>query len=102
MRLSDVKRLAVKKQIRVRFTLSDGTYCIVNEHGVGTVPDLQGPPGFDLEEEFGRATEFSVESANVEKGRDARKQMTVVRREQLEQMTGAEGGSTVAVPEHEE
>jgi len=99
MRLNDLRRLAVKKQLRVRFTLANGMHCIVNEHGVGTVPGLNGTPELNLEEELERATEFNLESAAA--GRNAHGNSTVVGRERLQQMVGAEAGSPAAVPEHE-
>lgn len=98
----DVRRLAVKGQFRVHFQLSNGMHCIVNEHGVGTVPDLNGPPEFNLEDEFGRAVEFRLENAGGVKGRDGSGETTVLTREQLEQLAGAAAGSAGPVQEHED
>ena len=63
MRLVDVRRLAVRRRIRIRFRLSNGMECIVNEQGVVRLPELRHAPQFDLEEEIAKAAQFSIEEA---------------------------------------
>jgi hypothetical protein len=65
MRLSDLRRLSVKNNLRIRFTLSNGMDCILNEHGIAQVPELRAVPAFDLERELGEAQEFMVEPAGA-------------------------------------
>ncbi len=63
MKLSDLRKLTVKKNLRIRFPLSNGMECVLNEHGVAQVPALRGVPTFNLEDEFARTQEFLVEPA---------------------------------------
>ena len=53
MKLADLRKLSIKKQLRIRFRLKNGMECVINEHGVAQVPALQAPPEFNLEEELG-------------------------------------------------
>ena len=70
MKLSDLRKVTVKKHIRIRFPLSNGMECVVNEHGIAQVPALRGVPAFNLEEELARAQAFAVEAADDgEKGK---------------------------------
>ena len=63
MHLLDLRRLSVKKRLRIRFALSNGMECVVNEQGVAQVPELRARPAFDLEEELAAAGEFLLEPA---------------------------------------
>ena len=63
MKLVDLRRVAVKKHLRIRFDLSNGMECVVNERGVAQVPALHAAPSFNLEEELSRASRFLVEPA---------------------------------------
>jgi hypothetical protein len=63
MRLSDLRRVAVKKQVRIRFPLANGMQCVVDEHGISRVPELLGVPEFNLEKELADVSSFTVEPA---------------------------------------
>ena len=63
MTLSDLRRLTIRKQLRIRFTLRNGMECVVTEHGIAKVPALQNPPDFNLEEELASVTDFILDSA---------------------------------------
>lgn len=93
MKLSDVRKIAVKQQSRVRFALQGGMECVVDEHGVARVPGLAGPPAFNLEEEFARAVQFSVQAAG------GTRQMN---RQELEKLVANQGGAAGAFEEHDE
>ena len=60
MKLLDVRKLTIKQRARVHVQLANGMECIINENGISSVPQLQGPPGFNLEEEFARADQFTL------------------------------------------
>ena len=90
MKLNDVRRMTVRRQVRVSFVLSGGAQCVIDEHGLGKVPALQGPPEFSMEEEFGRAMEFVLEPAQLGAGR-ARSQPRRLTRLQLEELVGPAG-----------
>ncbi len=61
MRLIDVRKLAIRKQVRIRFPLANGMECVIDEHGLGRVSALGGRPDFDLEQELARAGRFTLE-----------------------------------------
>lgn len=63
MKLADLKRLAIKKQLKIHFRLRNGLECVVNQEGVATMPELRAIPDFNLEEELGHAGEFLIEPA---------------------------------------
>lgn len=63
IKLADVRRIAIRQQLRVRFSLTNGMECVVDEHGIARVPGLTEPPGFSLEEEFTHAMQLAVEPA---------------------------------------
>ena len=63
MKLNDLRRLAIRRQSRIRFRLSNGMDCVINEHGIGKVPGLTEPCAFNLEDELARATDFLLEPA---------------------------------------
>jgi hypothetical protein len=63
MRLADLRRLAIKQQVKIHFRLKNGMECIVNAQGIATVPGLKSAPDFNLEEELASASEFLVEPA---------------------------------------
>jgi len=63
MNLADLRRVTVKKNLRIRFALSNGMECVLNEHGIAEVPALRAVPTFNLEDELAAAREFVVEPA---------------------------------------
>ena len=65
MKLSDVRKLAVRQQLRVRFRLSDGTDCVVMEDGIARMPGIKDVPQLDLETEFAAATQLQLENVAV-------------------------------------
>lgn len=65
MRLVDARRVAVRKRAKIRFALAGGLECVINEHGVSEVPGLAAAPEFNLEEEFARASRFTLETAEA-------------------------------------
>jgi len=96
VRLLDARKLAVKQQVCVRFGLSNGMECVIDEHGLSKVPRLSGPPGFNLEEEFARAERFVLELLTREKRAER-----VLTRQELEGMIGSVAPGRAA-EEHEE
>jgi len=61
MTLGDLRKLAIRKQIRIRFSLRNGMECVIGEDGVARVPALQAQPEFKLEQEFAEAGSFVLE-----------------------------------------
>ena len=62
MTLVDLRKLAIRKQFKIRFVLRNGMECIVSADGIARVPALKGVPEFNLEQELASATAFEVET----------------------------------------
>src|SRR5438034_1403626 len=45
----------------IRFSLPNGMECVLNEHGIAEVPAMRAAGDFNLEEELGRAAQFTLE-----------------------------------------
>jgi len=103
VRLSDLRRVAVKKQIRIRFTLSNGMECVVNQRGVAEIPALRAVPAFNLEDELSQAREFLVEPAEVEAGKAGQRKAAPRKydRDQLAALASA-GGAEAAHDDHDD
>ena len=65
MKLLDARKLAVREQVTLRFSLAGGAQCLVDKHGIARVPSLTGPPAFDLEDEFAAAQQFTLERSGA-------------------------------------
>lgn len=62
MTLVDLRRLAIRKQTKIRFVMRNGMECVICEDGIARVPALKSVPDFNLEEELAAATAFVVEA----------------------------------------
>jgi hypothetical protein len=62
MTLVDLRKLAIRKQSKIRFVLTNGMECVVSADGIARVPALNGVPEFNLEQELASATAFIVEA----------------------------------------
>jgi len=80
MKLVDLRKHSIKKQLKVRFRLRNGMDCVVNELGVAQVPGLDRVPDFNLEQELEAATVFVLEPLNAGE-KNAPKPRTVSREE---------------------
>jgi len=102
MKLSDLRKITVKKNLRVRFALSNGMECVLNEHGVAQVPGLRAVPSFNLEDELAGVQQFLVEPAGAgEKDKTKLKPRSYTRDEMTALATAAPGGEA-GHDEHEE
>ncbi len=98
MKLADLRKITIKQQVRIRFRLTGGLECVVNEHGIAQVPSLKGVPGFNLEDELTRAAEFLLESAGRDRSKAKAQTLT---REQLAALV-ASGSTHESLDEHAE
>ena len=97
MKLLDLRRITIRKNLRIRFRLPNGLECLVNEDGVAQVPSLRTVPDFDLEEQLGQVREFLVEPArNEEKGKSRTQSLN------LEQLAALTGSSATESAHHED
>ena len=101
MNLSDLRKVTVKKHLRIRFPLSNGMECVVNEHGIAQVPSLRAVPTFNLEQELVATRGFVVEPADAGAKDKSKPQARRYTREQMAALaTGAAGEA--AHDEHED
>jgi hypothetical protein len=98
MKLADLRKLAIRRQSEIRFSLGNGMECVVDRHGVARVPALRGVPDFNLESELASAREFLIEPAASAKT-PSRPQ--AVSREELAAMTAASPASAPSAHEEE-
>jgi hypothetical protein len=63
MTLVDLRKLAIRRQSKIRFNLRNGMECVVSEDGVARVSALKSVPDFNLEQELAAATAFVMEAA---------------------------------------
>jgi hypothetical protein len=92
MKLSDLRKLAIRRQVQFRFTLSNGMECRMDKHGIAHVPGIKAPASFSLEDELSQAAEFWLEPAAAGLKPES------LSRLELEQMCGAQSPE----PAHQE
>lgn len=97
MKLADLRRLSIRKQLKIRFQLSNGMECVITEHGLAQVPALRRVPDFNLEQELAGASSFTLEPVPL----DAKspRNMRTVSPDELSGMVTTAPSST---SEHEE
>ena len=61
MTLGELRKLTIKKQLKIHFTLKNSLECIIDEHGLALVPDLRKTPDFNLDLELAEASVFLVD-----------------------------------------
>jgi hypothetical protein len=66
MKLADLRKLSIRKQLRIRFELRNGMECVITEHGLAQVPALHRVPDFNLEEELGSVSQFVLEPVRAD------------------------------------
>ena len=98
MKLADLRKLAIRKQTRIRFSLKNGMECVVSELGVAQVLSLKAPPDFNLEEELAGAGTFVLEPVAAAGTRNPPKASTLAR---AELSSLAEEGQAAAQAHHE-
>jgi len=100
MKLNDVRKFAIRERVRIRFSLSNGLVCSIDEHGIGRVAELRSVPSFNLEEEFARAAQFSLEPV-ASSSKFAARERTVSRQE-LEALAQGAAAPSSQDTDHEE
>jgi hypothetical protein len=100
MKLTDLRKLTVKKHLRIRFHLQNGLECIIDEHGLAQIPALNKVPDFNLEQELVSVGEFVLEMPKETDKKGVARRETLAR-EQMAAMTSAPAAGGAAA-EHEE
>ena len=99
MKLSDIRKMAIRQQTRVRFHLGDGSECLVDEHGLARIPGLREIPGFNLEQELVPVSEFRLESASPSK---IPVPVRMVSRAELEKLVSSQPSAAATADDHDE
>jgi predicted FMN-binding regulatory protein PaiB len=60
MTLAELKKLAIRRQVRIRFAV-ESTEALIDEHGIAKVPGLQNVPTFNLDHALGTVAQFRLE-----------------------------------------
>ena len=96
MKLTDLRKMAIRHQTRVRFLLANGLECVVDEHGIARIAGIRDAPPFNLEEELAGVSGFQLESLDVTKVAPR-----TVARAELEKLCSAQP-TAVAPDDHDE
>jgi len=104
MTLAELRKLAIKRHYQIHFKLRNGMECIISDHGVAHVPQLQVLPDFNLEEELVHATEFLIEPAVVANAKTPAKNAERPRKISREELASLAAMSPAAavVADHED
>jgi hypothetical protein len=97
MKLADLRKLSIRKQLKIRFQLSNGLECVITEHGIAQVPALRRVPDFNLERELADVSQFVIEPARVD-SKSPVKPKTVT----VEELTGMLAPAMASAADHEE
>jgi hypothetical protein len=81
MKLADLRKLSIRKNLKIRFQLANGMECVISEHGLARVPELRRAPDFNLEQELTGVTAFLVETVTTDKKQTTPKPRAVSREE---------------------
>lgn len=95
MKLADLRKLSIRRQIRIRFPLRNGMECVVNEHGIAQVPALRSIPDFNLEQELASASAFVLDPLTPGNSRQ-------IAREDLDAMIASASGPAAAADHEDE
>jgi hypothetical protein len=90
--LTEARRYAVQKKTRIEFRTSQGLVVVVDESGVGRVPELKAAPEFVMTTEFDQAAEFTLVKGALRKN---------VSRQELTELAGPSKAASHAHDEEE-
>ena len=103
MTLVDLRKLAIRKQSKIRFTLRNGMECVISEDGIARVPALKAVPDFNLEQELAGVTAFLVEGVVPAGTKNPQKPKPVpFARQELAAMALDAPGGAAAHDEHDD
>ena len=101
MKLADLRKLAIRKQFRIRFSLQNGLECVIDEKGMAQVPELNSIPQFSIEEELKSAAKFILEPVVPANQKNPPKPRPVGR-EELAALAMPSPSATAAHAEHDD
>jgi hypothetical protein len=94
MKLNDLRKYAIRSQVRIQIRLTDEQECIVDNHGIARVPGLTGPTAISLERELESAQMFRLTPT------DSTAKSRSVTRQELGELLG--DTTAVAVHDHDD
>ena len=97
MKLADLRKLSIRKQLKIRFQLANGLECVITEHGIAQVPELRRVPDFNLEHELANVSQFVLEPARAD-SKVPVKPATVT----LSELTGMLAPAAASAADHED
>jgi hypothetical protein len=100
VKLVDLRKLAIKKQQKIRFHLRNGMDCVMNERGVALVPGLSVVADFNLEQELESAATFVLEPLDSNQKNAPKPRMLT--REELASMIAAVPAAAQHHAEHDD
>ena len=95
MKLTELRRLTIRKQLRIRCQLPNGMECVIDEHGLAQVPGLKTIPDFSLQDVIESVQRFRIEPVSGEKPHDAT-------REALAKLAASVAPGAAAAADHDE
>ncbi|MBS1826177.1 MAG: hypothetical protein JST93_12715 [Acidobacteria bacterium] len=95
MKLTDLRRLTIRKNLRIRCQLPNGMECVIDEHGLAQIPGLKSIPDFNIQESIEGVERFRIEPLSGDKPRDAR-------REDLVKLVASIAPGAAAAADHDE
>jgi hypothetical protein len=102
MKLLDLRKLAIKKQQKIRFLTRNGMECVLNERGIALVPGLDRVPDFDLEQELAAVSTFVLETLPSGGKNPAPARARTVARDELAAMISAAPAAAAHHDEHDD
>jgi len=102
MKLADLRKVTVKQRLRIRFSLSNGMECIVNERGIAQVPALRAVPAFNLEDELVGVQAFVVETADACEKDKFKPKVRSYTRDEMAALATAGAGAAAAHDDHDD
>ena len=103
MTLLDLRKVAIRKQSKIRFALRNGLECVIGEDGVARVPELNRAPDFNLDGELAAADSFTLEPAALPGQKNPVKvKLTPMSREQMAALASDSPAGAPAHDEHED
>ena len=83
LKLNDVRRYAIATRNIVRYTDAQGRVAVLNQKGVVEIPEISGPPPYNVEEVFAGAVSFRLEPWSSSYGRSVVRAPKTLTREQM-------------------
>jgi len=100
MKLADLRKLSIRKNLKIRFRLSNGLECVVTEQGIAQVPGLNRTADFNIEQELASAAQFILEPVGGDPKHSSPPRS--IGREELTSLTAASTGGAAAGHEDED